>query len=109
MAGRNGASLRATALNCGLVDRRLHGYRLEPLAARGQKARRLQAVQHAVVEREAEIHHRLDRDHAGDGHGPLEPPRLMSRCTMSSVSLNVELTSGCPRRAEIVPAMTYGR
>src|SRR5207249_6547152 len=33
-----------------LVDRGLHRHGFEPLAARGQKARRLKAVQHAMVE-----------------------------------------------------------
>src|SRR5438445_12815546 len=54
------------------VDWRLGGHGLEPFAARGQKARGLQPVEHPVVERETEVHHRLDPDHAADRHRPVD-------------------------------------
>src|SRR2546425_12925215 len=54
-----------------LVNGSLQVHGLEPLPARGQEAGGLQPVQHPMVEREAEVHHRLDPDHAVDRNRPL--------------------------------------
>src|SRR4051812_22803923 len=43
-----------------LVDRGLRAGCLQPLPRRGQEPGCLQAVENPVVEREAEVHHRLD-------------------------------------------------
>jgi hypothetical protein len=44
------------------VEWRLQRHGVEPFPASDQKSSRLQAVEHAMVEREAEVHHRLDAD-----------------------------------------------
>src|SRR5258708_29180490 len=67
LAWRIGAVFSAPGRRFSSVDRRFQRDRFQPLPDRGQEARRLQPVEHAVVEREAQVHHRLDPDH------PLDP------------------------------------
>src|SRR5690242_4734873 len=53
------------------VQRGVHRHRLQPLPRGGQETGGLEAVEHPVIEGEAEVHHRLDAEHPVDRNGPL--------------------------------------
>src|SRR5438093_4499836 len=77
-AGAARRQFRRTATHYGTrrepdsVNGRLRRDGFEPSPARGEEPCSLQPIEHTMVEREAEVHHRLDPDQAVDGDWPLD-------------------------------------